>query len=226
MTGAVVTAQCRELLARAARWRLLGLLFERPRSGWREQVHSLAAEVQDDELVRAARRAAAQATESLFLAVLGPGGEASPREVACRPLGDPGRVLAELAACYAAFAFAPTTEEPPDHVSVEVGFAGYLLLKEAFACAAGDPEARSLAAAAGEEFRREHLAALAATLPQGLRVHRDTYLGDAARLLQQWVGPVPAACGAGVLSCRSEDESPCGVCCPLGPQDPPAGIGP
>jgi len=55
--------------------------------------------------------AARGAVEGHYLALLGPGGPASPREAAYVGLGDPGRTLAELRAFYDAFAYrrAPKT---------------------------------------------------------------------------------------------------------------------
>lgn len=54
--------------------------------------------------------------------MLGPGGLASPREVAYRGMGDPGQILSDILAFHEAFAFRPEAEEPPDHVAVEAGF--------------------------------------------------------------------------------------------------------
>ena len=98
-----------------------------------------------------------------FLALLGPGGPVSAREIGHRPVADPGHLLATLQACYQAFAYAPVTEEAPDHVSVEVGFMAYLRLKQAFA--------------------------LAEPLSLGLEPWGDSYLGRAARALFRTIGP-------------------------------------
>ncbi len=154
-------------LGEAAAWRLLGLLFERPTTGWLEEVEAVAREVRDPKL-RAAAAAAPAATEAGHLAVFGPGGAVSPREVSYRGLEDPSRVIADLAAFYEAFAYRPASEEPPDHVSVEAGFLGYLRLKEAYARSRGDPEAERAASAAFERFAREHLGPFARALGQKL----------------------------------------------------------
>jgi len=146
----------RRLLRESAAWRLQGLLLERPRSGWLQEVESLAAEVEEQEL-RAAASAARAADEGEYLAALGPGGAASPREVAYRPMEDPSRLLSELSAWYDAFAFRPRAEDPPDHVAVEAGFVGYLFLKEAMARAAGDGEAAGTTATARERFLSQRL---------------------------------------------------------------------
>jgi hypothetical protein len=78
---------------------------------------------------------------------------------------DPGQVLADLAAFYRAFAYAPETEEPTDHVAVEAGFVGYLWLKEAYALAQVDTAAAGLTASARGRFIEVHVAAPAATSP-------------------------------------------------------------
>jgi len=144
-------------LRQAAAWRLNGLLLERPRAGWIEDVEALAREVADAGL-GAAAQAARAATEGEYLSLLGPGGAASPREVAYRTMEDPSRLLADLSAWYEAFAYRPRAEDPPDHLAVEAGFVGYLLLKEALALSAGDQEAAETTAEARARFLEERLA--------------------------------------------------------------------
>jgi hypothetical protein len=125
-------------LAEAARWRLIGLLLERPRPGWHAEQRALAASA--DPVLAAISQDAERAEEGSYLRVFGPGGSASPREVAHRGWADPGRILSEVAAFYDAFAYRPGTEDPLDHVAVEAGFVGYLRLKQAYARDRGDAE--------------------------------------------------------------------------------------
>ncbi|HET9598441.1 MAG TPA: molecular chaperone TorD family protein [Anaeromyxobacteraceae bacterium] len=158
------------LLAGAAEWRLLSLLLSRPRQGWHEEVRAVAGEVGDPLLREAATRAEG-ASEGPYHALLGAGAAASPREAARLGFGDPGRALADLAAQYAAFGFAPRQEEPDDHLAVECDFASYLFLKEAYAVCAGSAADAAVARDARARFLREH-AALAGTgfasaLPDG-----------------------------------------------------------
>jgi nitrate reductase assembly molybdenum cofactor insertion protein NarJ len=178
----------RDLLRQAQQWRLLGLLFERPREDWWAQVAALGATCDGDEL-RAAAAAARSADEGTFLALVGPGGAVSAREVGHRPVTDPGHLLAALQAFYAAFAFAPESEEPPDHVSVEAGFVGFLRLKEAFALAADRAEEARLSAEAAASFLADHLAAIAEPLCLRLEACGDGYLAAAGRALFASVGP-------------------------------------
>lgn len=187
-----IEATVREALAEAARWRLLGLLFERPRHGWTGELAGLARELDDPGLVSAAR-AAREASEGAYLAFLGPGG-ISPREVSYRGMEDPARVLASLSAWYEAFAYRPRAEDPIDHVAVEAGFAGYLALKEAAALAGGKPQAAEVAAEGRRRFVETHLRSLAGPLTRRLRAaSAPTWLLQAAQSLVARTGDAPDA---------------------------------
>jgi nitrate reductase assembly molybdenum cofactor insertion protein NarJ len=179
-------------LGAAAQWRLLALLLSRPRAGWREEVAALARERCDDERLRGAARAAKDAREGDYHALLGAGGVASPRAAAHAGFLDPGRILADLAARYAAFGFAPRAEEADDHLSVECDFVAYLFLKEAYARARGDDPAAAVTREERARFLSEHLALVgrgfAAKLPEGAPPH----LVAAAACLVERLPPAPA----------------------------------
>ncbi len=176
------TPDVHELMAEAAAWRLMGLLMERPRPGWNEELDTLAREVVDPSL-RAAVEAAKGASEGTYLGLLGPGGFISPREVAHRPKEDPGKVLADLAGFYEAFAFAPQVEDPIDHIAVEAGFVAYLRMKEAYALAGGDEEASETTAESIKHFLDAHLGTFVEPFAQGLEPSGVSYLIGAARAL-------------------------------------------
>ena len=144
------------LLAQAAAWRLVSLLFERPRPLWHGEVAKLAAEVNEPKLRRSAAEAE-EATEELYHRLFGPGGMISPREVSYCGMEDPGQVMAQLAKFYQAFSFAPSREESIDHISVEAGFIGYLFLKQAYAQMQGDSESDGVTEDARKHFFNEHL---------------------------------------------------------------------
>lgn len=169
-------------IAEAVEWRLLGLLFERPRAAWHEEIAGLKREVRDRE-IRAAASAAKDATEGDYMALLGPGGSVSPREVTYRSFEDPGRILADLSGFYAAFGFHPCAEDPMDHVAVEVSFVSYLLLKEEFARERGDHAAVEVSTAARKRFLEVHLAPVVGPLAERLGSCSSSYLVHAARLL-------------------------------------------
>jgi nitrate reductase assembly molybdenum cofactor insertion protein NarJ len=188
-TGTIADPRVRELLAEATAWRLLGLLFERPRDGWREDVETLSRVVSDPELQAAAVAAQEEASEGLYLALLGPGAPVSAREVTYRGMEDPGRIIADISAFYDAFAFHPETEEAPDHLAVEAGFLGYLRMKEAYAQARGNEEEAEVAAKAAARFSHEHLAILAWPVAERLEATNVRYLSLAAAALTHRSGP-------------------------------------
>jgi nitrate reductase assembly molybdenum cofactor insertion protein NarJ len=190
-TAAITDPVLQQLLGKATAWRLLGLLFERPRQGWSQEVEALSRSVSDPEIRAAADAAREQASEGLYLAFLGPGGPVSPREVTYRGMEDPGRIVADISAFYEAFAFRPETEEAPDHLAVEAGFVGYLLLKEAYARARGNEEEAEVAATAATRFREAHLATLAWPVAGRLATTDVRYLALAAAALARRSGPRP-----------------------------------
>jgi nitrate reductase assembly molybdenum cofactor insertion protein NarJ len=198
------------LLGESTGWRLLALLLSRPRPGWSEEVGALAAEAGADETLRRAAAAAVGAGEGAYHAILGAGGVASPREAAHAGFLDPGRILADLAARYAAFGFSPRGEEPDDHLAVECDFVAYLFLKEAYARARGQPEAAEVTSEARRRFLAEHLTvaghALGRKLPDGAPPHLVAAARAlAARLPAGPADPDPA---------RAPDDDPLSGGCP------------
>jgi nitrate reductase assembly molybdenum cofactor insertion protein NarJ len=191
--SAITDPRLRQLLSDATAWRLLGLLFERPREGWWQEVEALGRSVSDPEIRAAADAAREEASEGLYLAVLGPGGPVSPREVTYRGMEDPGRIVADISAFYEAFAFRPETEEAPDHLAVEAGFVGYLRLKEAYAWARGNEEEAEVAAKAATRFLETHLSTLAWPVAERIATADLRYLTLSASALARLSGPRPEA---------------------------------
>ena len=183
----------RTLLRQAAEWRLIGMLFECPVGTWRDEVAALARDIDDAGIAAAAAHALDEATEGLYHSTFGPGGPAPPREVSYLEAVQLGYLLAELTAFYEAFAYRPVTKESPDHVSVEAGFVGYLLLKQAYAVTRGDEDHATVTAEAEATFRREHLASFAEPLAATLQASGRAYLAEAGRALAVRVGPPPSA---------------------------------
>lgn len=181
-----------ELLRAAARWHLLGRLFECPTASWRRDVERLACEVADSDLEGAAAAALATATEQQYHSVFGPGGPASPREVSYYDAVELGSLMSELAGYYDAFGYRPSCAEPPDHVAVEAGFIAYLCFKEAYALSAGNSEHAAVAAEAADRFRADHLARMAAPIAALLAASDIPYLTRASTLLAAGAGkPTP-----------------------------------
>jgi len=179
------------LAREAAEWRLLSLLFECPTSDWRKQIAALIQDVADEELKSAAQDALEQASEGLFHHTFGPGGPAPPREATYHQTVQLGYLMSELQAYYNAFAFHPVTNEPPDHISVEIGFIAYLRLKEAYALACCNNEQAATAAESAQRFIFEHLANIAQPFANHLEASDIPYLVKAAAALFRRVGPLP-----------------------------------
>ena len=216
MSGSTLDEGCAALLREAAEWRLIGLLLEYPRDGWREEVQTLARQVADPKLSGASLVVLETESEGAYLAALGPGGAASPREVAYCGWQEPGKVLADLAAFYTAFAYRPRLDEPPDHVAVEAGFVAYLRLKEAYARSRGIPRDGDVAAEAARAFIADHLAVMAAPMADRLGAAGFEGLALAGRMLLHRVGPPPEA-RAAPLACAGVED--CAGACGWGPGD-------
>jgi hypothetical protein len=193
-------AESLNLIAEAAQWRLLALLFECPGDAWRQQVVALGAEAHAGEI---------QASEGVYLGLFGPGGPISLREVTYLGGVQLGYLMSELSACYDAFGYQPETAEPLDHLSVEVGFLSYLKLKQAYALACGDTEHAAIASEAAAHFTSEHLACIAEPLLRGLETLAPEYLVLAGRFLLEQVGPRPR--NPYPLGDPEPDEITCGV---------------
>ena len=204
----------RDRLVAASEWRLLGLLFERPRAGWLSELRSLAAPGIGERLVESVA-GAANATEGDYLAALGPGGLTSPREIAYLPMADPGKVLADLAVRYDAFGYRPRSEDPDDHVAIEVGFVAYLLMKEAYALEAGQDEQAEICRGAREEMLVDHLTTLSGGLLRGLTGSSSTHLSIAAtELVSRCPRDRNAASSLSVIGSTLPEDEPfgCGDC--------------
>lgn len=201
-----------EALAAAAEWRLLGLLLERPHEGWHDEIRALAREISDPALVAAASMGNGIG-EGVYLDVFGPGGDVSPREVAYRGRQDPGATVADVSAFYRAFAYEPHAEDPPDHVAVEVGFVGYLYLKEAFALSHEDREGARICEEGLQRFLDEHLRCIAEPLLAKLTLLAPVphLLGAASALLQR-AGPAPSTYADVVPDGMEGDDLSCDGC--------------
>jgi TorA maturation chaperone TorD len=204
-----------EILRAAATWRFIGLLLERPRGSWLAEIRSLSQEAGAPALAGLAE-SAGDASEGIYLRILGPGGTVSPREIAYRA-DDPGAVLASLSEFYQAFAFRPAAEDPPDHLAVEVGFLGYLHLKKAYAQLSGDPDGIAVTDRAITRLEREHLRNIAMPFAAKLAEARaPSYLVEAARFLHARIGDAPER---SLQRRRHADDG--ALECGLGPADAP-----
>ena len=186
-----LTPATQALLAEAAEWHLIGLLFHCPSSAWKEQLIALATEVRDPDLHAAVRHAVAEAAEETFHSIFGPGGPAPAREASYQATIQLGQLLSELNAYYNAFAYTPPSgAEPLDHVSVEAGFISFLRLKQAFALENESESEVAVTAEAADRFLEEHLSNMAEPLSYALDHSGTPYLQLAGRALLRRAGPV------------------------------------
>ena len=200
-----------DLARQAAEWRLIGLLFEPPSDEWREQVSSLASEVADEKLKRAAAAAIEEAGDELYHSIFGPGGPASAREASYFDNIQLGYLIAELDAHYSAFAYEAGSVEAPDHLAVEAGFIAYLRLKEAYAQAEGDAEHADLTREAAQHFVSEHLARMAPVLQEKLAGSDVEYLMLVSESLFERSGSMKTAPHAfPIIQDLSEAQFECG----------------
>lgn len=197
-----------ELLQEAARWHLTGLLLQCPDDDWSDRLASLAEESDDAELSRAVDAALREVSAGAYHSAFGPGGPAAPREVSHRDAVVPGAFLSDLCGFYEAFAYRPPEHETPDHIAAEVGFLGYLRLKEAYARACGEEEQARIVACAAARFVEEHLALLAHRFAESVKKSGVEYLEIIARTLQSRIDPPPEEPGGdGRLPVLDEADS-------------------
>ena len=207
-------AESRALIAEAAEWRLLALLFEYPGDEWRRQVAALAYEVSQPELGTAAKGAQREACEGLHIALFGPGGPVSLREVTYLGGVQLGYLMAELSAIYEAFGYQPQTEEALDHLSVEAGFQSYLKLKQAYALQCADAEHAAIVSEACANFVKDHLVMVAEPITLKLLELAPEYLVHAGRFLMERIGPRPHTSyplGGNLPGGVEEDAMSCGT---------------
>jgi nitrate reductase assembly molybdenum cofactor insertion protein NarJ len=176
-------------------------------------VEALAAEVVDAGLKTAAEAALEEATEGLYHSIFGPGGPAPAREVSYHESIQLGSLMAEIASFYDAFVYRPATPEAVDHISVEVGFIGYLRLKESYALACADSDSAAITAESARRFIDNHLSVMAEPLAEALSASGVRYLALAGASLLGRVGfrrQKVAAPHSALLFSNEEDGFECG----------------
>ncbi|MBI5513496.1 MAG: molecular chaperone TorD family protein [Deltaproteobacteria bacterium] len=162
-------------LARSARYRVLSLLFAPPTDGLGEALRALTMELHGDgaPALQALARDAGSALAGDYHRALGPSGGVRDAEsdYEVNPLGGKGPLIADVAGFYDAFKYHDTSLEglPPDHLSIELGYLGWLAFRAAYARASGELEAEALCVRASERFVTDHLGRWARTFFQ--RVH-------------------------------------------------------
>jgi len=147
-------------LQRSAAWSFASLALQAPDAANAEVLASLIPSL-DPALQPIAQTIAATPIEEWepeYFSVLGPGGcPASESSYERAAIASRGPLIADVAGCYEAFAYAPDAREVPDHASIELGFVAYLWLKHAFALHECRNESAAIARDAATEFQASHI---------------------------------------------------------------------
>lgn len=184
-------ASLRGLLERASLLRYLSRLLQPPAAGVEAELAALAptlpAPLREAARGLAARFEAERAeVEPAYHSLLGASGSCRDCESDHAPpsLGAKAS-LAEVAVAYQAFGFAGASEvpAPADQAGVELSFAGYLALKQAYARGRGAAEEEAISAEAYARFASAHLAPYLAGLLGELaeRAGEGSLYAEAAR---------------------------------------------
>lgn len=150
----------RDALERASLCRFLSLLFQPPQPGWRDELLHLADRL-PAALAADAQALAAASSDDIaeYHRALGAGACADcESDYEPSTLAGKGPLIGDVAGFYRAFAFEPEIKLAPDHLSVELGFLGYLALKEAYATHRISPDHAERCRDAAGKFAAEHLA--------------------------------------------------------------------
>lgn len=191
----------RAALASASLCRALSLAFRAPGEDLAAELRALAASLAEPERGRvlALAERVTPDHEVDYHRVLGAGGScpcAESDHLPWRTIGGKGAILGDVAAYYRAFAYHPEVEErdSPDRLSIELGFLGWLHLKEAFALSEGRAADARVCRDARESFTEEHLATWVDVLVDRLEASEgETFFGEAARVLRASLAFEPRA---------------------------------
>jgi len=211
-----IPAEVRTLLDESAEWRLLGLLFEYPAENWRAQVESLLPSLARADLRSIADEALAHHSEGLHSALFGPAGTAPVREVTHKGGVQSGYLMAEISAFYDAFDYRHDAGEADDHLAVQLGFVGFLKMKQAAALLAGDEDSAAITRDAAVEFLKEHIAMQAEPVAGRLEQFGPDYLIAASRLILEHAGPSPRS-SYPLTGAEDDEEMNCGSLVQLQP---------
>lgn len=175
-----------EWLARASLLQFTALALQPPSSKLIEEMRALVPSLPAELAERTSLilTMPLEDWEPEFFSVLGPAGcptSESSYERAAQ--ASRGPLLARVAAFYDAFGYAPERlREVPDHMAIELGFLSFLAMKVAFAMFESKEEEASVAAAAYDTFRRQHLSVWLPEFGEALTSTGSTQFGAIAAL--------------------------------------------
>jgi len=185
-------------LETAATWQFASLLFQTPSARSLRDLHGLAREVAPAVRPLAGRltEVALDAWDAEYHRVLGPGGvPACESSYDDNALAGRGPLLSRVAGFYDAFAYRPDDESPevPDHVSIELGFLGYLALKAAFAMDRNERGRLAIVHEAYDRFLGEHLSFWFDRFAERITGSDSALYGEALAVVSTLVPALPCA---------------------------------
>ena len=178
-----------ELEEQAGDWRLIALLLEPPRPGWRRKLRDASKNTVDPELLTAARLAQREGQEHFHASLLGSDGLLLCRESAHRPRRDWQPLMADLHGMAKAYGFDGCGSDPADHIVTLAPFMAHLMTVQADAMARGDTGEAIYLAGAAEWLRGAHLAWFAEDLARALTATEVNYLSHVGHALEARVLP-------------------------------------
>jgi hypothetical protein len=213
-------------LTRAARYRALSLLFAPPDTRAAEELVALARDL-DDPALRSLAADAGPDASGVYHSALGPTGAVrdSESDYEVNPLGGKGPLLADVAGFYLALRYEDETllGMSPDHISMELGFMGWLALRAAYARREGEVEGEEVCVRASESFARDHVGRWSPTFFARLRAAGEgswydraaTYAQSALEALEPGRVSPPVVDRRRVALPTLDDSDDCGL-----PPDP------
>ena len=158
----------------AVEWKLIALLWERPRQHEPAQVGCLSSQI-DDLFLKETGDLGCEATQEAYLKHFGPDGPVFLQETAY-VICHSEKILRQIETIYDAFSFQSHAENPSDHIAVEADFISHLYVKEARARLANDADAYSVAIDVRTKFIEEHFRILVQALRKKISGSEPEYI--------------------------------------------------
>jgi hypothetical protein len=178
-----------ELEEQAGDWRLIAILLEPPRPGWRRKLRDASKNTVDPELRTAARLAQREGQQHVHASLFGSDGLLRCRESAHRPRHDRQPMMADLHGMAKAYGFDGFGENPTDHIITLAPFMAHLMEAQLEARTRGDTGEAIYLAGAADWLRGAHLAWFAEDLARALTATEVNYLSHVGYALEIRVLP-------------------------------------
>ncbi len=150
----------RELLREASWYRFFSLCFQPPRESLRGEIEAICKELGKEKNFFKSLLNSEDLQDSHHR-IIGSAGVCSPceSEYVGDRLGGKGKILADVAGFYKAFAFNPQIElhDSADNIAIELSFMSYITLKLAYAFFRDEKEEIEICSDSKKKFQKEHL---------------------------------------------------------------------